>query len=363
MMVLFAEASKSRNLQLMVISLRPNVTNSLFPAQLESLGVRVVTLSIHNLYNLSAIPTLVRIFRREKFDVVQTHLEHSNILGTLAGRLTGIPIVATLHTTQVRPVGRFHGLRRVAEKYALRYGARRVVAVGHRIADSYRQKIGRKEIDVIPSAVKSGALLSSEERLALRQKLTGDPNRPLILSVGRLMIDKGYADLLTGFAQARQRYPEAFLVVIGEGELRNDLESRVASLGLTDHVRFLGARDNVPNLLAAGDIYVNSSHREGLSMAILEAMAAGLPVLATKVGDAEYLLADGRGVMIEPHDPTALAAAMCALLDQPKTMLMLGKAAQAFTEKRYTLGQWLESFLRVYAWTQNGLQGEKVFGL
>lgn len=352
LLILFAEEAKSRGLDFTIISLRPNTKNSPYPAQLESMGVRVIMLSIDRLYSPNALPTLIKLFRQERFNVVQTHLQHANILGMLAGRIAGVPTIATLHSTNVHVQGYFHYLRQIADWLTLNYGARRVIAVGYSVADAYQKKIRARKIDVIPNAVRIEAELSLDERGKIRRELTGDASHPLIITVGRLMVDKGYADLIASFAHVHERHPQAFLVIVGDGELRSDLESYVLELGLSNCVRLTGARTDVPKLLAASDMYVSSSYREGLSVALMEAMAAGLSILATNVGDTQYLLGKGQGIMVEPHDIPALTREMNLLLDDPAKMKRLGVEAYDFVKTHYAPGPWLDQLLGVYALTQ-----------
>ena len=114
--------------------------------------------------------------------------------------------------------------------------------------------------------------------------------------------------------------------------MHGDLEAQAFSLGVKQDVHFLGFRDDIPRLLAAADIFVNCSDWEGLSIAMLEAMAAGLPVLATNVGDAPSLLANGRGVLIPPQDPDALKMALLDLLGSPEVCKNMGRSARNFVE-------------------------------
>jgi glycosyltransferase involved in cell wall biosynthesis len=224
----------------------------------------------------------------------------------------------------------------------------RIVVVGNSVANSYQKKLRNREMDIIPNAVKLSPPLTLQEKKALRVALAKDAERPLLITVGRLMVDKGFHDLLLAFAKVRKIYPKAFLVIVGDGELKQELQAYATSLGLDDHIRFTGLRDDVSKVLLAGDIYVNSSHREGMSVAMLEAMAAGLPILATNVGDAEYLLKDSRGIIVSPGDPGALATGICDLFKSSDLRSSLGNAARELIEKKYTLDVWMNSLLDVY---------------
>jgi glycosyltransferase involved in cell wall biosynthesis len=160
---------------------------------------------------------------------------------------------------------------------------------------------------------------------------------------------KGYPDLLEAFAVIRRRFSSAVLLIAGDGPQGAELEARRASLGLEDSVHLLGARDDVPELLAAADVFVTASRWEGLPVAVLEAMAAGLPVVATAVGDVPNVLAEGAGVTVPPRDPAALAAAVCALLETPEERARVAAAAIARVRSRYSAARWAERLLELYA--------------
>ena len=207
-------------------------------------------------------------------------------------------------------------------------------------------------LDVIPNSVGFGQEITLQQRNAIRTELTGNVDRTLVLAVGRLKLQKGYHDMLTAFAQVHGRCPNVFLVIVGVGGLVDLLKEHSRSLGISDHVRFLGARTDVPQLLAAADVFVNSSHWEGLSIAMLEAMAAGLPVVATSVGDAEILLATGGGLLVEAQNPNALARALETLISDPEKMRTMGSSAREYVERNYASDPWLDKLLACYAIAQ-----------
>lgn len=353
LLLLFAQEAKSRGIKVTVIILNPKESNEAIVAELESLSVHVVFLTIYKLYDPTAIPKLLKVLRREKVEILQTHLRHSNILGMLAGMIAGIPVVATLHSTHAQQNGRLYHLRFLAEQYILRFGAHRVIAVGRMIEEINRDRLVGKVMDVVPNPVQCLSSPSKEELRLIRQEIAGDPSRFLILTVGRLKPEKGFQDLLPAFAQVREKHPSAMLVVVGAGEMLDELNAQAVALDLADDVRFTGIRNDVQKLMSASDIYVSSSYREGLSLAMLEAMAAGLPILATKVGDAEFLLNEGRGLMISPRDIPALVKGMCYLIENPEKKNELSHVARVFVEANYSPGPWMERLLDIYEQARN----------
>ena len=166
--------------------------------------------------------------------------------------------------------------------------------------------------------------------------------RPLVGNVARLAPQKDHRTLI----EAARLVPEADFVVAGDGELRHELEQRAAG----SRVRFLGARDDVPELLASLDVFAFPSLFEGLCLAVIEAQAAGVPVVATPVGGIRETVVDGKtGLLVPTGDPGALAAAIRRLLeDRPAAEAMAAKAKRRVRE-RFSIERMLDETLRLYA--------------
>jgi glycosyltransferase involved in cell wall biosynthesis len=347
LLVTLAEGARGRDLRLEVLSLRRR-DDSPIAQQLERLGVGVREFPIRRLADPAQFTEITRFLRGNRYDLLHTHLTYSNILGGLAGRLTGLPVVATLHNTRT---GKRRGdaARQWLEAYVLRRWARRRLAVGYAVAEAHRQILGRASLEVIPNAVGVPARISAEERRAVRQELTGDPGRPILISLGRLTQQKAYGDLISAFSRVSEKHPSAALLIAGEGLLRPDLEAQIAALGLDSQVHLLGLRDDVPRLLAASDIFVSSSHWEGLPVAVLEAMAAGLAVVATAVGDVPRVVTPETGIIVPPKQPDRLTEAMVELLDDSARQRSLGHSARDHVRLNYSIGAWTDRLLAIYA--------------
>ena len=353
LLLTFTEAASRRGVETLVISLKPNRSGKTGIAEsLRLSGASVIELSYRKLYDPRAIPALISLFKKEQVDVVHTHLSHSIILGSLAAKASGISTVATLHNTQTNKTGRL-SLRSRIELYCLRKITSRVIAVGENVAHNYRPILIKDILDVIPNAVSLAQRISVEGRNAIRNELLVAPDQVFLIAVGRLQLQKGYYDMLTAFAQVQTHHPKAYLGIVGVGGLMEPLKEFARSLGISDHVRFLGARSDVPRLLSAADVFINSSHWEGLSIAMLEAMAAGLPVVATSVGDAEILLQSGAGVLVQEKEPNTFANALGALIADPLRMQVMGQIAREYVEKSYSPDMWLDKLLACYALVQN----------
>jgi L-malate glycosyltransferase len=340
MQVTYVESAIARGIVPTIISLR-HQENTHIPQQIESAGARLVEMTGKNMVDLARFFRLVSFLRRERFDVLHVHLTHAIFLGCWAGLLTGTRVVATLHN--VNP-----DEHPFLEALSLIFGAHRIIAVGNEVEHAYRRRLPGKKIDVVYNPVPGGAQLSEAEKTALRRDLTGDETRPTLICVGRLEPQKGMADLLDAMAILRSSHPQAILLIAGRGSLETELKSKIEVLGLQGSVRMLGVRNDVPRLLAASDIFVNSSHWEGMPISVLEAMAARLPVAATRVGDVPNIVTPQTGLLVEPHHPQALADAMRTLLDDAPLRQTLGAGGLALVHARHTPDRWLDSLHEIY---------------
>lgn len=327
LLVTFANVARIRQVDVTIVSLR-HIANTPIPDELMQLGARVRIFHANKLLHPYRLWQLISFLRKRSIDVLQTHLSSANILGSLAGRLTKRPVVATLHNIITAQNSR-PPMRHQLETWALRYGAHHIVAVGQNVAEAHQSRVGHTPISVVANAVGPPPPLSLPERTAIRTRLIGDTDRTLLISVGSLTPQKGFTDLLDAFALLRQSHPAVVLVIAGGGHLRDHLNTRTRQLQLQEHVFLLGPRHDVPALLAASDIYVSSSHWEGLPTSILEAMAAGLPIVATRVGDISCLVPANSGILVPPKQPTVLAQALNALCDDTRCQHTYGVAAKA----------------------------------
>jgi len=172
---------------------------------------------------------------------------------------------------------------------------------------------------------------------------------PLVVTTGRLHANKGLDDLIEAWPAVLVQHPEARLWIVGEGPHRSALEARMSRLGLYGRVALAGAFDAVDDFLTAADLFVLPSLEEGMSLALLEAMAAGLPVVATDIPGNRQLVADGRqGVLVPPGSPPRLAAALRRLLDQPALASELGAAARQRVAQEFTLSAAVERHLELF---------------
>jgi glycosyltransferase involved in cell wall biosynthesis len=346
MQVFLAEQLQNRDVELTIVSLNASM-GSPVPEILRQRGMRVVVFPFPKFLSFRSFWRLFDFIRREKFDLIHTHLTYSNILGTIIGRMTGTPVIASLRTAGYDP--RYHRwIRQFIETVVVLFGAQRIMANGQVVAELGRKRFFSRKIDVVPNAITLTEALPSEERNALRMQLTGDPTRPIVISVGRLDLPKGFPDLLNAFDLVRKTYPQAALLIAGDGPIREQLERQVKDLGLENHVFLLGERDDVGSLLGASDLYVTSSHWEGLPVSVLEAMAAGLPVIATTVGELPTLVVRQAGSLVPPREPERLGMEIIHLLSNPDRIESMGMAGREHIQKNFSPAVWVRQLLTLY---------------
>ncbi len=313
-------------------------------ARLQAAGAAIHTLPGKRLADPARLLRLRQQLLATPYDVVHTHLTYANILGVLAARLARRPVIASLHN--VRPS--HHGRLALALEGLVLPGADKVIAVGQQVAAAYRSQQPGLAIGVVPNAVSRSPSLSPTARQALRAELVGSATRPLLIAVGRLTTQKGYPDLIAAMTQVVCAIPDAALLIVGTGEMRAELEAAIRGHDLDEHVFMLGLREDVPALLAAADLFVSASHWEGLPVALLEAMAAGLPVVATIVGDVSSVVSDETGRLVSPRKPEKLAGAIIELLGNHKLRAKLGRSAVAHAARHYGAAAWTRQMLEMY---------------
>jgi len=286
-----------------------------------------------------------------RIDIVHSHTPRS--LLTLRMALGGRHRqrhVATKHILN-SPGDRRWGLLYSLVDRLLLYAPDHLVAVSGKVMRGITACPGIRtgRISLIRNAVDNTHCHMPEQRDACRAELGLTPGQVLIGTTGRLEKVKRYDLLLRGFSKVHEAFPRSRLMIAGDGTLRNALEELARGLGIRDSVIWTGFRKDIPRLLAAMDVYIMSSVNEGLSLSILEAMAAGKPVVITDVGGARELVEDGKtGLLIPPGSAEAIARGVTALLGDPVRMSELARAGREYVVREYSLERMMESYGRLY---------------
>jgi len=349
LLVTLASQAHATALDVTIISLSLN-NDRMILDELSRLGIKVVIHPAGHLLDPRRAFRLTRFLSSQDFDLAQCHLTYANIIGTLCAKLAGLPVINTLHSV-ADVLQEFPPMIGVLEIWTTRLLANRIVAVGETIRGSFQTRLGDRLIDVIPNVVLAPRKIADAERVNLRKELVGDPTKTILISVGRFVPAKGYEDLILAMSTLASSHPNIVLLLVGDGPLFESIRNLVSKSGLEKNVLPLGMRDDIPSLLAASDLYVSSSHWEGLPLTILEAMMAGLPIIATDVGDIPSVVTADIGIVIPPHQPGSIAEAVTKLLDEPAKLQQMGLAARDLALRNYSPQAWMEQLLNLYAQT------------
>jgi glycosyltransferase involved in cell wall biosynthesis len=286
-----------------------------------------------------AILALARTLSRLSPEILVLHDPHAVSAGVLAGRLAGRPRLVAVRRVDFPlrgPLSR--------RKYA---ACDRVIAVSRRVASVLEAGgLDPARIRLVYEGVPERAPQPGGEEIL--REMGVPPGAPVVGNVAALTGHKDHRTLIEAMALLRRRAPEARLFIAGEGELRPRLEALVAERGLGDRVVFGGFRHDLDRLLPAFTAFCLSSHLEGLGTSVLDAMAFGLPVVATAAGGIPESVEDGvTGRLVPPGDAAALAAALCEVLEDEERRRALGAAGRRRFRERFTAAQMAEETARV----------------
>lgn len=315
-----------------------------YARRLHDARVGVATFGIRSDVDPVLFAQLVRWFRRERPDIVHTHLIHADFHGIAAARLAGVPvIVSTKHNDD-----RFR--RRRAIVALERWLARRVNRT-IAISEALRQFIlvTTQQPPQSITTVRYGYDSALDEPGDARSTARNDGDRDAILAVGRLVEQKGHDVLIRAFKQVARTVENARLVIVGEGEQRQRLEALIRDLDLGDRVTLEGHSRNVRAFMQNAVVFVHPSRWEGFGLVLLEAMAAGLPIVATRVSAIPEVVEDAvTGLLVPSDDDDALAKAMIRVLEDRVLAERLGRAGRERLDREFSVTRMARAIERIY---------------
>jgi glycosyltransferase involved in cell wall biosynthesis len=296
--------------------------------QVEAAGIPVISLPVRPRFAPCSLRRLINWMRRQNVAVVHTHMHHAALWGRVAGKLAGVPVLVT--TEHGKELWK-NSLQIAIDRGLSRWTSRHIaVSLDGMQIRRQRERIAADRILLIPNGVPIPAdPVNESRRRRVREEFGLPANAPILGTVGRLVEAKGYEHLLAALKILRADHPDLRWLAVGEGDRREALTRLAAELDLSDAVIWAGKRHDIDDLLAAMDLWVMSSIREGLPVALLEAMAAQKPIVATQVGGIPDAARDGReALLVPPSDPKALAGAIAKVLRQPELASELAAAAR-----------------------------------
>lgn len=310
--------------------------------------------SINPALDIAGLIKVYRHLRASRYDVVHTHTSKGGMIGRLAANLARVPVI--VHTVHGFP---FHEESSRLQLTAYAMMERSAATCCHAIVtvSSYHREwairlgiAAPSKIIAIQNGISEFRWPSAEARLKTRAALGLIPNQVALICTSRLERQKGIEYLLRATKMLKEKALRSFkLFVVGTGSLQEHLLGLAQSLRVLDCVDFLGFRRDIGELLHASDIFVLPSLWEGMSISLLEALAAEKPILATSIGsNLEVLSGSGAGLVVPPKDPAALTTALAALIDDPNLRAKLALKAGDLFRRDFTLERMREGYRRLY---------------
>lgn len=290
---------------------------------------------------------LARLIKTQRVDIVHTHDLGPYLYGTVAAKLARVPVV--IHTEHSYLTQNTQ-LLKLSER-VLSWFTNKIIsdsdAVTRFLVDE--EQINPRKITTILNGVDTDRFSKNGYNNKLKKSLGLPDDSKVIGTVGRLVEVKDQHSLITAFAAVRKKVESCHLIIVGDGPLKENLKQLASQLGVDDYVHFPGKRRDIPQILDAMDIFVLSSLSEGLSLSLLEAMAASKPVIATAVGgNIEIINSDEVGVLVPARNPIALAEKLIRLLSKQSAAYEMGKKARQRVIEKFSLSAMTRAYQDVY---------------
>jgi glycosyltransferase involved in cell wall biosynthesis len=347
----FAQNHDRDRIELIVAHLR-TIDETSLEGQFEKTGVRIVNLRARNLRDVAAFRRLLRFVREEKIELIHAHLVYAILWAAVISRITRVPSVATLHTAPPAARSKYGLLDRIMAMAVNRW-SKLVVMVSEAQRQNYIRSgaIEPGKLRTVHNGIDLQRFMRDAEdaRFRLERELGIPALSPIVITVSVLREVKGIDILLEAARLVAERVPSVRFVIVGDGPKGNDWKQLAENLRVSDRVHWLGHRDDVDAMLAGCDVFVLPSRADALPTVLMEAMAAGLPVVATDVGGvSEIVEAEKTGRLVPAADPAQLATAIADLLRDRATLERMSAAAPASVAHRFSTVAWIERLERVY---------------
>jgi glycosyltransferase involved in cell wall biosynthesis len=325
-----------------------------FVDEINARGIPLSEFRIPGFYSVTALVQKAKFVRhivKRRIDVMHAYSFYGNVFGILPARLAATPVVIA----SIRDQGAYlTPMQKRVQKFVCRFADCVLVNAESVKEWLISQGYNPRKIVVIPNGVDLSRFNETTNRSRIRSELHIPDGVPIVTVVSRLTRLKGLEHFLEAAELLQPRFPDARFVIVGyanpaEQEYHNALKALTDQLGLTARVVFTGLRSDVPALLAASTVSVMPSLNEALSNVLLESMAAGAPIVATRVGGTPEAIVDGvTGLLVDPGDSAALADAIARLLENPQLAAQLGRAARQAIEDRYSIERMVRATEQLY---------------
>lgn len=318
-------------------------------SEIRRLQIPIYELSINKLYGLHSISCLykfVKYLREQDIDVLHTFIWQANFFGAVAGIIARKKVVISKRSTNDWMTAPYLMISRLTNMLA-----DKVSVVSEDVAKTVRERERASEakLFVVPNGVDLPGKIDVEKKEALQKELVISDRAIKVGVIASLVPVKGHIYFIDAIRKVVNEYPEIQVLLVGDGILRSELEARVHQLGIDDNVQFLGYRNDVEGILGLLDIFVLPSLEEGMSNAVLEAMAHGLPIIVTDAAGSFEIVENGKsGIIVQKGNSEPLAKALLNIIRDKAYRLSLGMEARKRVEREYSMSQVVSRNLQVY---------------
>jgi glycosyltransferase involved in cell wall biosynthesis len=314
-------------------------------AEVEELGIPVVALGRQPGFHPSLARRIAAIIKERHIDVVHCHQYSPYVYGLLASLITRVRLVYTEHGRLTsEPIRKRQLVNPLLALLPGRICAVSAALKGHMVREGFPAHC----IRVVHNGIDPGARITAGQRRVVRASLGLPDDAYVAGTAGRLVTVKNVPVMLQAHALLRRSIPSAHLVVVGDGPERAALEQQALALGIAGAVTFTGYRSDVRNVMAALDVYLNSSLYEGVSLTILEAMAGGLPVIASPVGGNPEVVIDRETGYLIPSRPQAIADGLARLAHDERQRRVMGDAARWRVIRHFSIARMVDEYAAAY---------------
>jgi len=326
-------------------------------------GIATFTIPWGNKRLIASVNALVDLLRREKVDVLHTHDWKADLVGYIAAKRVGIPVMTTVYVwfgKNSLPKVRFYEWldRQVIGRFNL------VTAISEATRkDTVKLGVPEEKTMAVFSGVDLLKFSTEVDKAALRASLGVQPDEQVVGYLARLYPEKAHSVLLDAARLVLEEMPRVKFLFVGGGPLEQPLREQAAALGIGEQVILAGVRRDVPELLQIFDVQSHASLAEGIPLALYEGMAASRPIVGSEVdGIPEVVLHEQTGLLVKPRDPRGLAEALMELLRDREKAERLGKAGRLLVEGRYSLSAVVQALENAYVGLANGRSGHQARG-